>query len=317
MVEKRKSPTDTVAVPVTGQILYRPVLVINRPDVIDEKTTPAISGRIRSPELVAELPATVCRNSGKKMMEPNIAKPTMNSSEVLIAKGTRSKEEVAQVPLAWSGGTDGILSPHATIFAHVPVDQAPKTDEPRLSVGFAMSEQILPEDIGRVAMVKKVADGFGRNFLLPQGLAVLATPGAMKQIEKIKSQAEVRRTEKNSELKGLSDQIAAVVLNFSVKAGETGKLYGSITSQEVAAAIQQKSGYPVKRQQLDMQPLRTLGEHTVRVRLTMDLIPELKVTVYREGEAEPGIATAEPVKEPEEMKPVQEVPGEEAASPEA
>jgi len=79
--------------------------------------------------------------------------------EVLIHKGTRTKEEVAQIPLAWSGGTDGILSPHATIFAHVPADQAPKTDEPRLSVGFAMSEKILPEDIGRVAMVKKVADG--------------------------------------------------------------------------------------------------------------------------------------------------------------
>jgi cyanuric acid amidohydrolase len=79
--------------------------------------------------------------------------------EVLVSKGTRTKEEVAQVPLAWSGGTDGILSPHATIFAHVPAEKAPKTDEPRLSVGFAMSEQILPEDIGRVAMVKKVAEG--------------------------------------------------------------------------------------------------------------------------------------------------------------
>ena len=79
--------------------------------------------------------------------------------DVLVHKGTRTKEEVAQIPLAWSGGTDGILSPHATIFAHVPADQAPKTDEPRLSVGFAMSEKILPEDIGRVAMVKKVADG--------------------------------------------------------------------------------------------------------------------------------------------------------------
>jgi len=78
---------------------------------------------------------------------------------VLVEKGTRSKEEVAQIPLAWSGGTDGILSPHATIFAHVPAEKAPKSDDPRLSVGFAMSEKILPEDIGRVAMVKKVADG--------------------------------------------------------------------------------------------------------------------------------------------------------------
>jgi len=78
---------------------------------------------------------------------------------VLVEKGTRSKEEVAQIPLAWSGGTDGLLSPHATIFAHVPEDKAPKSDDPRLSVGFAMSAKILPEDIGRVAMVEKVAEG--------------------------------------------------------------------------------------------------------------------------------------------------------------
>ena len=62
--------------------------------------------------------------------------------------------------------------------------------------------------LGRAGEVKKVADGYGRNFLLPQRLAVLATPGAINQAEKIKSQAEVRRTEQNSELKGLADQIA-------------------------------------------------------------------------------------------------------------
>src|SRR3954470_14619310 len=78
---------------------------------------------------------------------------------VLVEKGTRSKEDVAEIPLAWSGGTDGILSPHATIFARVPESKAPKSDEPRLSVGFAMSEQILPEDIGRSAMAAKVAAG--------------------------------------------------------------------------------------------------------------------------------------------------------------
>ena len=171
--------------------------------------------------------------------------------------------------------------------------------------------------LGRAGDVKRVADGFGRNFLLPQGMAVLATPGAMSTAERIRAKAAERRSLLNDEMSSVAEALKNVQLSFGARAGETGKLYGSITSQEVAAAIQQKSGYPVKRQQLDMQPLRTLGEHTVRVRLTMDLIPELKVTVYREGEAEPGIATAEPVKEPEEMKPVQEVPGEEAASPEA
>lgn len=78
--------------------------------------------------------------------------------EVLVEKGSRSLEEVKQVPIVWSGGTDGVISPHATIFATVPADRAPASDEPRVSVGFAMSEQLLPEEIGRVAMVTKVAD---------------------------------------------------------------------------------------------------------------------------------------------------------------
>jgi ring-opening amidohydrolase-like protein len=78
--------------------------------------------------------------------------------EVLVAKGTRSAEEVGQVPIVWSGGTDGVLSPHATVFATVPADRVEPSAEPRLTVGFAMSEPLLPEDIGRTAMVSKVAD---------------------------------------------------------------------------------------------------------------------------------------------------------------
>jgi len=74
--------------------------------------------------------------------------------EMLAAHGAR---DVHEIPIVWSGGTDGVLSPHATIFATVPADAAPPTDEPRVTVGFAMSEQILPEDIGRTAMVTKVA----------------------------------------------------------------------------------------------------------------------------------------------------------------
>ena len=77
--------------------------------------------------------------------------------DVLAAKGTRSAAEVAGVPVVWSGGTDGVLSPHATIFATVPPSRAAATSEPRLSVGFAMSEPLLPEDIGRTAMISKVA----------------------------------------------------------------------------------------------------------------------------------------------------------------
>jgi barbiturase len=77
--------------------------------------------------------------------------------EVLVAAGTRSPAEVGQVPIVWSGGTDGVISPHATVFATVSPSPGELASEPRLSVGFAMSEPLLPEDIGRTAMVSKVA----------------------------------------------------------------------------------------------------------------------------------------------------------------
>ncbi|MEU5879591.1 ring-opening amidohydrolase [Spirillospora sp. NPDC047279] len=79
--------------------------------------------------------------------------------EVLLARGTRTEAEVKAIPLVWSGGTDGVLSPHATVFATADPATVPASDEPRLSVGVAMSDIILPEDIGRPAMVGKVAAG--------------------------------------------------------------------------------------------------------------------------------------------------------------
>jgi len=77
--------------------------------------------------------------------------------EVIVAKGSRSADEVKQIPIVWSGGTDGILSPHATIFATTDPATVPASDEPRLTVGFAISDVLLPEDIGRTAMITKVA----------------------------------------------------------------------------------------------------------------------------------------------------------------
>jgi ring-opening amidohydrolase-like protein len=79
--------------------------------------------------------------------------------EVLVAKGSRSVEDARQVPFVWSGGTDGVMSPHATVFATLPPGSVTASDEPRLSVGFAMSEKLAPEEIGRVAMIEKVAAG--------------------------------------------------------------------------------------------------------------------------------------------------------------
>jgi large subunit ribosomal protein L9 len=168
--------------------------------------------------------------------------------------------------------------------------------------------------LGRAGDIKKVADGYGRNFLLPQKLAVLATPGALKQVEKIRSQAEVRRTEQNSELKGLADQINGITLIFPAKAGETGKLYGSITTQDVATAIQEKIRFEIKKQQIDMQPIRNLGESTAYVRLTMDLVPEVKVIVHREGEAVDDGSAAAAVEAPQAQA---EAPAPEAEATEA
>jgi large subunit ribosomal protein L9 len=103
------------------------------------------------------------------------------------------------------------------------------------------------------------------------------------------------------------------LLTFTAKAGETGKLYGSITTQDVATAIQEQTHYEVKRQQIDMQPIREVGEFKAHVRLTIDLVPEVKIIVHREGEAET-VAADKPEAKPAKgrgRKKVEESPAEE------
>lgn len=139
--------------------------------------------------------------------------------------------------------------------------------------------------LGRAGDVKKVADGYGRNYLLPQGLAVLATPGMLQKVDHIRTQAATRRQELNEEMGGAAGMLAGKVFVFSSKAGETGKLYGSITTQMVSDTINQKLGLQIDRHQIICDPIRTLGEHKAHVRLTVDLIPEIKILVHREGEA--------------------------------
>ena len=95
--------------------------------------------------------------------------------------------------------------------------------------------------LGRAGDVKRVADGFGRNFLIPQGLAVLATPGAIKQADYIREKASVQRAVINKEMGSVAEQLVKLSLAFPAKAGETGKLYGSITSQDVIDEIGQAS----------------------------------------------------------------------------
>ncbi|MEW6717021.1 MAG: 50S ribosomal protein L9 [Chloroflexota bacterium] len=148
--------------------------------------------------------------------------------------------------------------------------------------------------LGRAGDIKRVADGYGRNYLIPQGLAVLATPGVMKQAERIRMQASAQRQALNLELGGVAEKIGQLALTFAAKAGETGTLYGSVTTQMIAEAISERIGTEVARRQIDSQPLRALGEYIVPVRLTVDLIPEVRVIVYREGEASPTVMESEP-----------------------
>lgn len=159
--------------------------------------------------------------------------------------------------------------------------------------------------LGRAGDVKKVADGYGRNFLLPQGLAVLATSAAVKQAEHIRTQADTQRAVANKEMGGMAEILSKLTLTFPAKASETGKLYGSVSPQMIVEAIKEKTGIELTRRQLDYEPIRTLGNQKVRVRLTIDLVPEITVIVHREGEVvatleeEPGAeeTPAEPAEE--------------------
>jgi large subunit ribosomal protein L9 len=138
--------------------------------------------------------------------------------------------------------------------------------------------------LGHAGDVKKVADGYGRNYLLPQGLAVLATPGAVKQADFIRKDATEKRTILNKEMSGLASMIEGVRVAFGVKAGETGKLYGSVTHEMIAKAVSDKVGTEIDRRQVEIEPIRKLGEYPARIRLTVDLTPEVTILVHREGE---------------------------------
>jgi large subunit ribosomal protein L9 len=141
-------------------------------------------------------------------------------------------------------------------------------------------------NLGRAGDVKKVADGYGRNFLLPKGMAVLATAGMLNQVDRIRTTAAKARELANAEKAGLAEQLAGLEIKFVTKAGETGKLFGSITQQMIVDAIKEKLNVEIDRHQVESQPLREVGEHKVRVRLTFDLIPQVKVLVEAEEKKE-------------------------------
>jgi large subunit ribosomal protein L9 len=158
---------------------------------------------------------------------------------------------------------------------------------------------LLKEDVdnlGYAGEVHSVADGYGRNYLLPKGLAVKATPNVMKQADAWRKRAETRRAELHSEYETLSARIRELTLTFSARAGDMGKLYGSITTGQIADEMNEALGTEIDRRKVGTEPLRQLGEHKVVVRLSGDFQPELTVMVQPEGR--PPITVAEPAAEP-------------------
>ena len=138
--------------------------------------------------------------------------------------------------------------------------------------------------LGRAGDVKKVAPGYFRNYLMPQGMAILATPGAIKQSGRIRKEGEVKRARLNNEMGGVAEQLDGQLFTFAVRASETGRLYGSVNTQMLADAISEKIGVSIQAKQIESQPLRLIGKYNVAVRLTIDLIPKIEVILYREGE---------------------------------
>ncbi len=132
--------------------------------------------------------------------------------------------------------------------------------------------------------VVQVADGFARNYLIPRGLAVKASAGALREHQHLLKNAAIRRDELHQREQEAANRISGVELVFGVKAGKNGKLYGSITTMDIAQALEEKTGVDINRRRISERPLRELGVHIVPVRLGGGISPELRVVVIREEE---------------------------------
>jgi len=139
------------------------------------------------------------------------------------------------------------------------------------------------EDLGEAGEIKRVADGYARNYLVPRGMAVRATPGAIKQAEKHREAASRRQAKELSEAQALALTLDGVSVTFQARAGESDRLYGSITNVNIAEALEEKVGQEVDRRKIEMEePLKELGTHAITVRLAPGA--EAKVTVIIERE---------------------------------
>ena len=147
-------------------------------------------------------------------------------------------------------------------------------------------EVILKEDVAKLGArgdVVKVAEGYGRNFLLPRRLAIEATAGNKKVIEQMRAAALRRSAKEKAQAEELSKQFDGVSVLFQRRAGEQDQLFGSVTSSDLAEALEKK-GFNVDRRKIQLhEPLKTLGEFTIPVKLHKDVTAHLKVVIEKEA----------------------------------
>lgn len=163
-------------------------------------------------------------------------------------------------------------------------------------------EVILREDIQKLGSkgdIVTVKNGYARNYLLPQKLALLATTGTRKQVAEMKAAAARKDASQKSAAETLAEQMSAVELTFTVKAGESDQLFGSVTSMDIAEALEAK-GFSIDRRKVELaEPIRTLGEYTVSVRIHRAVAASVKLQVVREEGEQEGQAGQEEQKEKE------------------
>jgi large subunit ribosomal protein L9 len=163
-------------------------------------------------------------------------------------------------------------------------------------------EVILKEDVanlGHRGDVVKVADGYGRNFLLPRKLALQATLANKVVIEQMKSAAARRFATEKAQAEELATKLTPIVLSFTRKSGEAGQLFGSVTSADIAAEIETK-GVEIDRRKIQLaEPIKTVGDYDVAIKLHREVTAHVKVKVVAEATEEVAAETpaAEPVAE--------------------
>jgi large subunit ribosomal protein L9 len=140
------------------------------------------------------------------------------------------------------------------------------------------------ERLGDPGDVADVADGYARNFLIPRGLAVKAEKGTVRHAESLKRSHEARTTARKSEFEELAARLVQTPVVVAARAGEEGRLFGSVTAADVADALSAQAGVRVDRRDVHLdEPIRSLGTHEVTVHLHPEVDPVLTVDVRPEG----------------------------------